>query len=235
MHIGKRLANLNWVEVEASLWARGYAPLGAILTPEECSGLIGLYARDEPFRSRIDMARYRFGEGDYRYFANPLPVVVEEIRSMAYPPLAPIANRWMEAFGVATRYPPELAELREMCRMAGQTKPTPLLLHYETGGYNCLHQDLYGDVAFPLQIVCFLSEPKRDYTGGEFLLVEQRPRAQSAGEVVRGRKGEAIVFTTRYRPVKGSRGYYRANVKHGVSRVRSGVRYTLGVIFHDAK
>jgi hypothetical protein len=234
MTTGERLNAVNWEDAEASLWQSGYAVLGKLLTPEECSSLIALYPQDALFRSRIDMARYRFGAGDYKYFAHPLPPIVDEIRLQAYPPLAAIANRWMEALGVDTRYPGELRELHELCRQAGQTKPTPLLLHYEAGGYNCLHQDLYGDVAFPLQIVCFLSEPERDYTGGEFLLVEQRPRAQSAGEVVRGRAGEALVFTTRHRPVKGSRGYFRANVKHGVSRVRSGARYTLGVIFHDA-
>jgi hypothetical protein len=235
MNTSERFDNLDWGQAEASLGEFGYAKLGAVLSAEECRGLIGLYGNDELFRSRIDMARYRFGVGDYKYFANPLPAVVEEIRSIAYSRLAPIANRWMEALGLETRYPAELRELQELCRAAGQTKPTPLLLHYEAGGYNCLHQDLYGDVAFPMQVVCFLSDPERDYTGGEFLLVEQRPRAQSAGEVICGGIGEAVVFTTRYRPVKGRRGYYRANLKHGVSRVRSGVRYTLGVIFHDAK
>lgn len=231
----ERLANVNGAEMEASLWQFGYASLGTVLTPEECANLIGMYADEGLFRSRIDMARYRFGVGDYQYFANPLPAIVEEIRPEAYRWLAPVANRWMEAFGAETRYPQELRDFQEICHAAGQTKPTPLLLHYEPGGYNCLHQDLYGDIAFPIQMVCFLNEPERDYTGGEFMLVEQRPRAQSAGQVVRARQGEAVVFTTRYRPVKGSRGYYRANVKHGVSRVRSGVRYTLGIIFHDAK
>jgi hypothetical protein len=232
---GERLKNVNWEAAEASLWEFGYAKLGAILTPDECNHLIQLYGQDDPFRSRIDMARYRFGVGDYKYFADPLPDMVVEIRRQSYPPLARIANAWMEALGLGARYPANLGGLQEICRAAGQTKPTPLLLHYEAGGYNCLHQDLYGDVAFPMQMVCFLSEPDQDYSGGDFLLVEQRPRAQSVGEAVRGRKGEAVVFTTRYRPVKGSRGYYRGDVKHGVSRVLSGARYTLGVIFHDAK
>jgi hypothetical protein len=173
--------------------------------------------------------------GDYKYFDYPLPDVVRQLRVEAYPPLASIANKWMEATGSDERFPQTLEAFHEHCRALGQTKPTPLLLHYESGGYNCLHQDLYGDLAFPLQVVCFLSRPNMDYTGGEFLLQEQRPRAQSVGEAVLPNQGEAIVFTTRYRPVKGSRGYYRANMKHGVSRVRSGTRYTLGVIFHEAK
>jgi len=180
------------------------------------------------------MARYRFGEGDYQYFANPLPKVVDELRQSAYPYLAREANRWNGALGVAARFPESLDAFLLECHTVGQTKPTPLLLHYETGGYNCLHQDLYGELAFPMQLVCCLSQPGRDFDGGEFLLVEQRPRAQSRGEAVSPALGEAVIFATRYRPVKGSKGYYRANMKHGVSRVKSGSRYTLGVIFHDA-
>jgi hypothetical protein len=235
MTIAERLRALSWPEIERSLWQFGYARAGAVLTPGECRELIGLYADDARFRSRIDMARYRFGEGDYKYFAYPLPPSVEALREQAYPPLAAIANRWAEALGVEERYPEQLAEFTAQCQAAGQTKPTPLLLHYEAGGYNCLHQDLYGDVAFPLQVVCFLSSPGRDYEGGEFLLVEQRPRAQSIGQAALPGQGELIVFTTRYRPVKGARGYYRANIKHGVSRVTRGARYTLGIIFHEAK
>ncbi len=209
--------------------------LGVILSPAECSGLTSLYGQDELFRSRIEMARFRFGVGDYKYFREPLPKVVQLLREHAYPSLAEIANRWMEAFGDPTRYPGTLAQLRAECHVLGQTKPTPLLLHYEAGGYNCLHQDLYGELAFPLQVVCLLSQAGRDYTGGEFLLVEQRARAQSIGQAIQAGQGEAVVFTTRYRPVKGSRGYYRAHVKHGASRIRSGTRYTMGIIFHDAK
>jgi uncharacterized protein len=235
MNIQDRIQKLPWREMEASLWEFGYARSGPLLTADECSALIDLYADDSRFRSRIDMARYRFGVGDYKYFAYPLPDVVEQLRVETYPPLAAIANRWMEATGSDERFPQTLEAFHERCRSLGQTKPTPLLLHYEAGGYNCLHQDLYGELAFPLQLVCFLSKPNADYTGGEFLLVEQRPRAQSVGEAVLPDRGEAIVFTTRYRPVKGSRGYYRANMKHGVSRVKSGSRYTLGVIFHEAK
>ena len=181
------------------------------------------------------MARYRFGVGDYKYFAEPLPKTIQELRSGFYAPLASIANRWMEKLGSEERYPRTLNDFLTMCRKRGQSKPTPLLLHYEAGGYNCLHQDLYGEVAFPLQLTCFLSEPGRDYSGGEFLLLEQRPRAQSKGEAITARQGEIMIFTTRYRPAQGTKGYYRVNIRHGVSRVSSGVRYTLGVIFHDAK
>jgi hypothetical protein len=226
---------LPWNDIEDALWRRGFAHTPPLLDPEECRELIALYGDDQRFRSRIEMARYRFGEGDYKYFAYPLPPPVDRLRALLYPPLAAIANRWMEALGMEQRYPAELAAFTGECRAAGQTKPTPLLLHYEAGGYNCLHQDRYGEVAFPLQVACFLSQPGSDYTGGEFLMVEQRPRAQSIGEAALPAQGEAIVFTTRHRPVKGSRGYYRANMKHGVSRVKSGARYTLGIIFHEAK
>ena len=181
------------------------------------------------------MARYRYGIGDYKYFADPLPDIVQQLRVAFYPPLADIANTWMEQLGSSQRFPGTLEKFLAVCRKSGQTKPTPLLLHYEAGAYNCLHQDIYGDVAFPLQLTCFLNEPQRDYTGGEFLLVEQRPRAQSKGEAIMPRQGEIIIFTTRYRPAHGTRGFYRVNIRHGVSRVRSGTRYTLGVIFHNAR
>jgi hypothetical protein len=229
-----RLAALDWGAIEASLWRAGYATAGPVLTPSECAELIALYDDDRRFRSRVDMARYRFGAGDYKYFAAPLPPLVQALRTHAYPPLAAIANRWEAALGAATVHPPDLAALLARCRLRGQTKPTPLLLHYEAGGYNCLHQDLYGDVVFPLQLTCFLSRRGVDYTGGEFLLVEQRPRAQSRGEALAPEQGEIVIFTTRWRPVEGARGVYRAGVRHGVSRVRTGRRYTLGVIFHDA-
>jgi hypothetical protein len=229
------LANLDWNEIEAALWQHGYARLPRLLTAAECAAPVALYPRRELFRSRIEMARYRFGLGDYQYFDYPLPDIVRELRERSYPPLAAIANRWTEALGDETRYPAKLAEFTVQCQAAGQTKATPLLLHYETGGYNCLHQDLYGDLAFPLQFVCFLSEPEADYTGGDFLLVEQRPRAQSIGHAIHARRGEAVVFATRYRPVKGARGLYRANIKHGVSPLLSGARYTLGIIYHDAR
>ncbi len=235
MDIAERLGRLDWKEIEASLWEWGYARTPPVLSPAECAELTALYADDGRFRSRIDMARYRLGLGDYKYFADPLPPLVAALRQHAYPPLAAIANRWQEALGARERYPQDLAGLLARCRRAGQRKPTPLLLHYEAGGYNCLHRDLYGKVAFPLQLTGFLSRPGIDYSGGEFLLVEQRPRAQSRGEAIIPEQGELLVFTTYERPVRGARGYYRAAVRHGVSRVRSGLRYTLGVIFHDAR
>ena len=232
------LNRLPWNEIEASLGQHGYARLPPLLTADQCAALVALYPRGELFRSRIEMARYRFGAGDYQYFQYPLPEVVQELRERTYPPLAAIANRWMEALGASeknTRFPAGLDRFTAQCQAAGQDQATPLLLHYEAGGYNCLHQDLYGDVTFPLQLVCFLGEPGLDYTGGDFLLVEQRPRAQSVGHAIHARRGEAVVFTTRYRPVKGARGFYRANVKHGVSPLLSGVRYTLGIIYHEAR
>jgi uncharacterized protein len=236
MHtIGARLDALDWTRIEQDLWARGYAETLPVLTTAECNELVRLYDDDRRFRHRVDMARHRFGLGDYQYFARPLPDVVESLRARCYPRLADVANAWNDALGVTERYPATLEAFLDRCAAHGQTRPTPLLLHYESGGYNCLHQDLYGEVAFPLQLVCFLSRPGVDYHGGEFLLVEQRPRAQSAGEVITGEQGALVFFTTRTRPVKGARGHYRVNVRHGVGRVRSGTRYTLGVIFHDAK
>ena len=235
MTIKERLETLDWPAIEQALWERGYAKTPPVLTPDECVELIELYADETRFRSRIDMARYRFGVGEYKYFAEPLPPLVQTLRTHAYPPLAAIANRWMEALRTPERYPTNLSGLLAHCREHGQTRPTPLLLYYEAGGYNCLHQDLYGEVVFPLQLTCFLSQRGRDYTGGEFLLVEQRPRAQSRGEAIPTEQGEIIIFTTRHRPTAGARGYYRTSMRHGVSRVMSGSRYTLGVIFHNAK
>ncbi len=232
--IEARLARLDWDEIERWLGERGYAKAGPLLTPAECAELITLYGDESRFRSRIDMARYRFGVGEYKYFARPLPPLVEALRVHAYPPLAAIANRWEAMLGSTTRHPPDLQSLLARCRRHGQAKPTPLLLHYEAGGYNCLHQDVYGDVVFPLQLTCFLSRRGVDYTGGDFLLVEQRPRAQSRGEAIATEQGEIVVFPTRERPVQGARGFYRARVRHGVSRVLTGSRHTLGVIFHDA-
>jgi len=232
----ERVDALDWVALEDSLSARGYSVTESLLTAEECSQLIALYKDEKRFRSHILMERYRFGVGDYKYFGNPLPQVVTSLRTAAYPHLATIANRWAEALGErGARYPPVHAEFLKICRTAGQQKPTPLMLHYEAGGYNCLHQDLYGEVSFPLQMVFLLGQDGRDWEGGEFILVEQQPRAQSKAEVVRANQGQAIIFTTRYRPVKGTRGYYRVNLRHGVSRVHCGTRYTLGIIFHDAK
>jgi hypothetical protein len=235
MDIAARIEGLDWPALEQSLWELGYARTPAVLTPDECAGLVALYGDEARFRSRVDMARYRFGVGDYKYFAAPLPPLVDALRIGFYPPLARIANRWQAALGVAVRYPPDLAGLLAHCARHGQTKPTPLLLHYEAGGYNCLHQDLYGEVAFPLQLTCFLSRRGVDYQGGEFLLLEQRPRAQSRGEAIATEQGEVLVFATRHRPVEGARGFYRAAMRHGVSRLLGGRRYTLGVIFHDAR
>ena len=234
--IARRISQLDWPHIDDSLWARGYAVTPELLLPRECQELTTLYADGKHFRSHIVMERFRFGVGDYKYFEHPLPEAVSTLRTAAYPHLARTANAWAEALGDASNpYPPEYSRFLQTCHQAGQLRPTPLLLHYEAGGYNCLHQDIYGEISFPLQMVLMLGQPGRDWHGGEFLLVEQQPRAQSKAEVVSANQGQAILFTTRYRPVKGSRGYYRANLRHGVSRVHSGTRYTLGIIFHDAK
>ncbi|MGE0827600.1 MAG: 2OG-Fe(II) oxygenase [Candidatus Binatia bacterium] len=235
MTIKKRVEKLDWQAIEQTLWERGYAKTHPLLTPDECTKLIALYDQEAKFRSRTDMARYRFGQGEYKYFADPLPPLVQQLREQTYLFLAPIANRWMELLRSDERFPGTLPEFLAYCHEQGQTRPTPLLLYYEVGGYNCLHQDLYGVVAFPLQLTFFLSRRDEDYTGGEFLLVEQRPRAQSRGEAIATEQGEMIIFTTRYRPAQGKRGYHRVQVRHGVSTVTSGRRYTLGVIFHNAK
>ena len=235
MDVEARLAALDWAAIEASLWERGYAKTPAMLTPDECAALIAMYGERDRFRSRVVMERFRFGVGDYQYFAAPLPPLVQALRVHAFPPLAAIANRWDQALGSRARHPATLAGLQAVCRRHGQTKPTPLLLHYEAGGYNCLHQDIYGEVVFPLQLTCFLSRRGIDYEGGEFLLVEQRPRAQSRGEAIATEHGEIVIFPTRHRPLQGTRGWYRAALRHGVSTIHRGTRYTLGVIFHDAK
>jgi len=234
--IHEKIEALDWRAAEESLSTRGYAITAPLLTPEECKSIIDLYADEKRFRSHIIMERHRFGAGDYKYFSNPLPEIVAELRTHAYPHLAQIANTWAKALGDGGKpFPPTHAAFVKICHKAGQTRPTPLVLHYEAGGYNCLHQDLYGEVAFPMQMVFLLGQQGRDWDGGEFILVEQQPRAQSKAEVVAANHGQAIIFTTRYRPVKGSRGYYRVNLRHGVSRVHRGTRYTLGIIFHDAK
>ena len=234
--IARRMDGLDWKATADSLSNRGYAVTPSILSRSECSSLFTLYGDASCFRSHVIMERYRFGIGDYKYFANPLPEIVAELRASTYPHLAEVANHWAEALGEKTpRYPRGHAAFRRICHKAGQTKPTPLLLHYEAGGYNCLHQDIYGDVSFPLQMVFLLGQYGRDWDGGEFILAEQQPRAQSKAQVVLADQGQAIIFTTRFRPVKGSRGYYRVNMRHGVSRVHRGTRYTLGIIFHDAK
>ena len=234
--ITQRIDTLDWKGTAESLSEFGYAVTAPILSAAECAALVALYGDGQRFRSHIIMERYRFGIGDYKYFANPLPEVVAELRTSAYPHLSEVANHWAEALGDnRPRYPLNHAVFLKICHKAGQTKPTPLMLHYEAGGYNCLHQDLYGEISFPLQVVILLGQQGRDWEGGEFILVEQQPRAQSKAQVVLADCGQAILFTTRYRPVKGSRGYYRVNLRHGVSRVHRGTRYTLGIIFHDAK
>ena len=230
-----RVATLDWARIGRDLDEHGYALTGTLLEPSECAALIALYPDRDRFRSRVDMTRLRYGVGEYKYFARPLPPEVLELRTALYKPLAPIANRWAKLIGGIDEYPPALAAFLKTCAEHGQERPTPLLLRYEAGGYNCLHQDLYGDVAFPLQFTCVLSRRGKDFEGGEFLLVEQRPRAQSRGEAISMDQGEAIIFTNRYRPVAGSRGHYRVNVRHGVSTLRSGYRYSLGIIFHDAR
>jgi len=231
----ERIGAVDWGDVESKLMARGFARLGALLQIEECEAMRSLYAEGRYFRSRIDMARYRFGRGEYQYFAYPLPELVAELRRTLYTRLSRVANAWMEALGQPDAFPAEHAAFLKQCAKRGQQRPTPLLLRYRAGDYNCLHQDVYGDVVFPFQVIFCLSQPEREFTGGELLMVEQRPRAQSIGHAVRLEQGEAVVVTTRWRPVKGSRGYYRANVKHGVSEILSGERDTLRIIFHDGK
>jgi hypothetical protein len=230
-----RSAALNWSALAADLDAHGCATTGQLLTGDECAALAGAYEADALFRSRIVMARHGFGRGEYKYFAYPLPDIVSELRSMLYPPLAAIANDWNARMGIAVRYPDEHDAFLERCREARQGKPTPLLLQYGPGDYNCLHQDLYGEHVFPLQVAFLLSQPGADFTGGEFVLTEQRPRMQSRAEVVPLVQGEGVIFPVHHRPVQGTRGIYRVNMRHGVSRIRSGRRHTLGIIFHDAK
>lgn len=235
LDVSTRLHRLDWKTIETSLWIDGYARTDPLLTPAECADLVSLYDDDSRFRSCIDMGRYGFGQGAYKYFRYPLPSLVQQVRTHAYPPLSIIANQWAAALKLTQRYPADLQAYLARCHRDGQTRATPLLLRYTSGGYNCLHQDLYGELIFPFQLAIFLSRREQDYQGGEFLLVEQRPRAQSRGTAIATDQGEAVIFTTRYRPVPGRRGYYRANIRHGVSRVQSGSRYTLGIIFHDAR
>jgi uncharacterized protein len=230
-----RIADLDWARIADDLAAHGCAVTGPLLTGEECASLARLYGEEAPFRSRVIMARHGFGRGEYKYFGYPLPDPVATLRAGLYPPLAAVANRWNEMLGVDQRYPQTHAAYLSRCRKAGQSKPTPLLLQYGPDDFNCLHQDIYGEHVFPLQATFLLSEPGGDFTGGEFVLTEQRPRMQSRVEVVPLRQGEGVIFPVHHRPVQGTRGVYRVNMRHGVSRLRSGRRHTLGVIFHDAK
>ena len=230
-----RIAALDWTSMARELDAHGCVTTGALLGAEECAALAQTYGADDLFRSRVIMARHGFGRGEYKYFAYPLPDTVMALRAALYPPLAEIANRWNEALGVAQRFPDDHAAYLARCHAAGQTRPTPLLLQYGPGDYNCLHQDVYGEHVFPLQVAFLLSRPGVDFSGGEFVLTEQRPRMQSRAEVVALARGEAVIFPVHHRPVQGTRGTYRVNMRHGVSRLRSGRRHTLGIIFHDAK
>lgn len=233
----QRAAAIDWSETAETLHQQGNAVLPQLLGATECAALAALYgsADERTFRSRVVMQRHGFGQGEYRYFSYPLPSVVAGLREALYPHLAPIANQWNNAMGIDVRYPAQHPDFIARCHAAGQVRPTPLLLQYGPGDYNCLHQDLYGEHVFPLQVAVLLSEPGRDFTGGEFVLTEQRPRMQSCAEVVPLRRGDAVVFAVHHRPVQGTRGPYRVQMRHGVSRLRSGQRHTLGVIFHDAE
>ena len=229
------LHDISWEQVSRDLDADGNALIRGILSPDECDEIRLLYDNDNLFRSQVVMERHGFGRGEYRYFRYPLPDRIRDLRTSLYPHLVPISNRWNEAMGIEGRFPATHAEYVRRCHQAGQDKPTPLLLKYGTDDYNCLHQDLYGEHVFPLQIAVLLSEPDRDFIGGEFVMSEQRPRMQSRPIVVPLRKGDGVVFAVRHRPVQGKKSIYRVNLRHGVSRIRSGSRYTLGIIFHDAK
>jgi len=233
--IRERVADLDWQRVVRDLDERGCATTGTLLTARECGSLAAAFGDEARFRSRVIMARHNFGRGEYKYFAYPLPDDVQALRESLYPPLADLANVWERRLGGPGEFPSDHAGCLARCRDAGQRRPTPLLLGYGEGDFNCLHQDLYGDLAFPLQVVFLLSAPGEDFTGGELVLTEQRPRMQSRPEVVPLRQGEGAVFAVNRRPVQGRRGWYRVTMRHGVSRVRSGRRFTLGVIFHDAR
>jgi uncharacterized protein len=230
-----RVSLLDWDRIPRGIDAQGSALLEGISTGDECEALTTLYPDDSLFRRRVVMARHGFGRGEYKYFSYPLPEIIADLRTAIYPHLVPIANRWNSAIGIEVRYPENHSAFLKRCHDAGQTRPTPLLLQYGEGDYNCLHQDLYGEHVFPIQVTILLSEPGRDFKGGEFVLTEQRPRMQSRPEVVPLRQGDAVAFAVHHRPVQGTRGAYRVNLRHGVSRIRSGHRHTLGIIFHDAK
>jgi hypothetical protein len=226
---------VDWQRISAELDAEGSAVVEGLVSPEQCDDLAALYPDDARFRSRVVMARHGFGRGEYKYFSYPLPDLVARLRTALYPPLAEVANRWNAATGLAARFPDQHAKFIKRCHAAGQRRPTPLLLKYGAGDYNCLHQDLYGEHVFPLQLTILLSQPGPDFTGGEFVMTEQRPRMQSRAQVVALGKGDAVIFAVSHRPVRGSRGSYRVNLRHGVSAVRWGQRHTLGIIFHDAR
>jgi hypothetical protein len=232
--IGRRVYTIDWARVSTDLDAQGWAILPGLLSSTEADAIASLYGQDEGFRSRVVMARHGFGSGEYKYFSYPLPDLIQALRTSAYPHLAPIANRWQDRMGKEIRFPDDHAAFLERCRQAGQTRPTPLLLEYGPDDYNCLHRDLYGEHVFPLQIAILLDQPGEDFTGGEFVMTEQRPRMQTRPMVLPLRKGDAAVFAVAGRPAKGVRGDYQVKLNHGVSKLRSGKRHTVGVIFHDA-
>ena len=228
--------DIDWEHARTQLDERGFVLIPGLLTKNICKEVAGYYAENHRFRSRIEMSRYSFGRGEYKYFNYPLPEIAQQLRASIYPQLTPLANQWNERLGgKAPPYPEQLEDFLEQCHRAGQKRATPLLLKYGVGDFNCLHQDLYGDVVFPFQVTCFLSQRDKDFDGGEFVLAEQQPRRQSRVEVLTPEQGDAVIFSVHHRPVRGTRGFYRANLRHGVSTVRSGERYTLGIIFHDAK
>jgi uncharacterized protein len=231
----KDIGSLEWSDITQSLNERGFVNIPQLLSKEDCTALIELYHQPHLYRNVIDMKRYRFGMGEYKYFSYPLPHVIQTLRERLYIHLAPVANLWMKALNIDVVYPASHKELIDLCHAKGQVRPTPLILNYKPGGFNTLHQDLYGDIYFPFQVVFVLTQNGSEHTGGEFVITEQIPRAQSRAEVIVPSKGDAVVFTTNFRPVKGSRGYYRAAMKHGISEVRSGERFSMGIIFHDAK
>lgn len=233
--LASSINELDWTTLQQSLDEHGYAKLPRLLSPEACRSFISSYDDEAPYRKTINMSRYRFGIGEYKYFSAPLPDQLQQLREELYPMLAKVANRWSEQLSKAPEYPATLEHFLKQCHQADQTHPTPLILKYEVGGYNCLHQDLYGNIAFPLQVVFVLGQRNEDYTGGEFLLMEQHPRAQSRGHVITLEQGEGLIFPTQYRPVEGKRGFYRVTLRHGVGTITSGTRYSLGMIFHDAK
>lgn len=233
--VASRCAALNWGAIAGELDQHGCAVIGPLLAPAQCEALAALYPEEDVFRSRVVMGRHGFGRGEYKYFSYPLPSAIQELRTSLYSPLAAIANRWNETLGIETRFPGNHGAFLQRCHEAGQAQPTPLLLQYGPGDYNCLHQDLYGEHVFPLQVAFLLSKPGRDFTGGEFVLTEQRPRMQSRAEVVPLEQGQGVIFPVHHRPVQGTRGVYRVNMRHGVSRLRTGQRHTMGIIFHDAR
>lgn len=235
MDLAEKIAALDWTRIATDLNQQGYATTGSLLAPDECNELATGYNNAKQFRSRIIMSRHGFGRGEYQYYAYPLPSIIQTLRTSLYPPLARIANQWNHSLGQPPELPSEHTQFLKLCHEAGQTRPTPLLLQYQQGDYNCLHQDLYGALVFPLQAAFLLSDPARDFTGGEFVLTEQRPRMQSRVSVVPLRQGEAVIFAVNHRPQRGTRGVYRVAMRHGVSTIRSGHRFTLGVIFHDAQ